>query len=178
MPLGGSSPRGCLGYAACAGEILRQADMLGLHFDRIVVPNGSGGTQSGLLAGVTLARASTPITGYSVLGTAEQALTTTRDKTRQALELLTSHEVLDEGSISIDGSQRGDAYDAPTDAMLDATRLLASHEGLLVDPVYGGKAFAGLLASVRRSEFPAGSNLLFLMTGGVPGLFAYRSAYH
>ncbi|MNN83405.1 1-aminocyclopropane-1-carboxylate deaminase [compost metagenome] len=77
----------------------------------------------------------------------------------------------------MDGSQRGDAYGAPTDAMLEAVRLLASREGLLTDPVYGGKAFAGLLAALRRGDYPAGSNLLFVMTGGMPGLFAYRSAF-
>ncbi|MRK21864.1 D-cysteine desulfhydrase family protein [Pseudomonas sp. JG-B] len=177
MPLGGSSPRGSLGYAACALEILRQAMDLGLEFGQIIVPNGSSGTHSGLLAGTTLTRTSTLVTGYTVLGTAEQALAATVDKTRQVLQLLAPSAELDEGSVRVDGSQRGDAYGAPTDAMLEATRLLASHEGLLVDPVYGGKAFAGLLASVRRGDFPAGSNLLFVMTGGLPGIFAYRSAY-
>jgi D-cysteine desulfhydrase len=72
MPLGGSSPRGSLGYAACAAEILRQADALGVHFDRIIVPNGSAGTHSGLLAGVTLAHSSTQIAGYTVLATEDQ----------------------------------------------------------------------------------------------------------
>ncbi|MGE8067051.1 D-cysteine desulfhydrase family protein [Pseudomonas sp. NPDC089569] len=177
MPLGGSSPRGSLGYAACAAEILRQADALGIHFDQIVVPNGSAGTHSGLLAGVTLARASTQILGYSVLATEEQALATTLEKTRQTLQLLAPSVALVEHTVSVDGSQRGDAYGAPTDAMLEAVRLLASHEGLLIDPVYGGKAFAGLLAAVRRGDYPAGSHLLFVMTGGLPGLFAYRSAF-
>lgn len=177
MPLGGSSPRGSLGYAACAAEILRQADATGLHFDGIIVPNGSSGTHSGLLAGLTLAHASTWITGYAVLGTAAQTFNTTLEKTRQVLHLLDPSATLDENSLDVDGSQRGNAYGAPTDAMLKAARLLASHEGLLTDPVYGGKAFAGLLASVRHGEIPAGSNLLFLMTGGVPGIFAYRTAY-
>ncbi|HEF4761933.1 TPA: D-cysteine desulfhydrase family protein [Pseudomonas putida] len=177
MPLGGSSPQGSLGYAACAAEILRQADALGVQFDRIIVPNGSAGTHSGLLAGITLARSSTTITGYSVLASEEQARATTLEKTRQTLHLLDPSANLADSAISIDGSQRGEAYGAPTDAMLEAVRLLASHEGLLTDPVYGGKAFAGVLAAVRRGDYPAGSNLLFVMTGGLPGLFAYRSAF-
>ncbi|WP_322616889.1 D-cysteine desulfhydrase family protein [Pseudomonas sp. BIC9C] len=177
MPLGGSSPRGCLGYSACAGELLRQSDALGVQFDRIIVPNGSSGTHSGLLAGLTLAGSSTQITGYSVLGTTEQTLATTRDKSSQVLQLLAPSAVLDEARINVDGSQRGEAYGAPTDAMLAATRLLASREGLLTDPVYGGKAFAGLLASIRQRDIAAGSNLLFLMTGGIPSVFAYRGAY-
>ena len=177
MPLGGSSPRGSLGYAACASEILRQSDTLGVQFERIIVPNGSAGTHSGLLAGVTLAQSSTEIIGYSVLATEEQATATTLEKTRQALQLLDPASSLADSAVNVDGSQRGEAYGAPTGDMLEAVRLLASHEGLLIDPVYGGKAFAGLLAAVRRGDFPAGSNLLFVMTGGLPGLFAYRSAF-
>ncbi|MGH8388672.1 MAG: D-cysteine desulfhydrase family protein [Pseudomonas sp.] len=177
MPLGGSSPRGSLGYAACAAEILHQADALGLQFDKIIVPNGSAGTHSGLLAGVTLARSATHILGYSVLASEEQALATTLEKSRQTLHLLDASITLDEHLINVDGSQRGEAYGAPTAAMLEAVRLLASHEGLLTDPVYGGKAFAGLLAAVRRGDYPPASNLLFVMTGGLPGLFAYRSAF-
>jgi len=117
------------------------------------------------------------ILGYSVLATEEQATTTTLEKTRQVLQLLDPSTTLADDSIRVDGSQRGDAYGAPTDAMLEAVRLLASREGLLTDPVYGGKAFSGLLAAVRRGDYPAGSNLLFVMTGGMPGLFAYRSAF-
>ncbi|MBV6822043.1 D-cysteine desulfhydrase family protein [Pseudomonas sp. PD9R] len=177
MPLGGSSPRGSLGYAACAAEVLRQADDLKVHFDRIIVPNGSAGTHSGLLAGVTLARSSTKIVGYSVLATEEQATATTLEKTRQTLQLLAPSSSLAESAVQVDGSQRGEAYGAPTDAMLEAVRLLASREGLLTDPVYGGKAFAGLLAAVRAGKYPSGSNLLFVMTGGIPGIFAYRNAF-
>lgn len=177
MPLGGSSPRGSLGYAACAAEILRQADALGVHFDRIIVPNGSAGTHSGLLAGVTLAHSSTQIAGYTVLATEDQAAATTLEKTRHVLQLLDPRATLAESAVSVDGSQRGEAYGAPTEAMLEAVRLLASHEGLLTDPVYGGKAFAGLLAAVRAGDYPAGSNLLFVMTGGLPGIFAYRNAF-
>lgn len=178
MPLGGSSPRGSLGYAACGAEILRQADALGIQFERIIIPNGSGGTHSGLQAGLTLARSPTEIIGYSVLATEEQATATTLEKTRKTLQLLDPSTTLLESAISVDGSQRGDAYGAPTEAMLEAVRLLASHEGLLTDPVYGGKALAGLLAAVRRGDYPAGSNLLFVMTGGLPGLFAYRSVFN
>jgi len=178
MPLGGSSPRGSLGYAACAGEILRQADALGVQFERIIVPNGSAGTHSGLQAGLTLARSSTDIIGYSVLATEEQATATTLEKTRKTLQLLDPSATLLDSAISVDGSHRGDAYGATTESMREAVRLLASLEGLLTDPVYGGKAFAGLLAAVRRGDYAAGSSLLFVMTGGLPGLFAYRSAFN
>lgn len=177
MPLGGSSPRGSLGYAACASEVLGQADTLGLQFDRVIVPNGSSGTHSGLLAGLSLAGSSTQVLGYSVLGTAGPTLEVTREKTQEVLKLLGSSTELAADALQIDDSQRGSAYGAPTASMLAATRTLASQEGLLIDPVYGGKAFAGLLESVARGDHPAGSNLLFIMTGGLPGIFAYRTTY-
>ena len=72
----------------------------------------------------------------------------------------------------------GDGYGIPTPAMADALRLLARTEGLLLDPVYSGKAFAGLLADIRSGFYRAGDTVLFLMTGGLPGLFAYRSAFN
>ncbi|NWA01748.1 D-cysteine desulfhydrase family protein [Pseudomonas gingeri] len=177
MPLGGSSPVGCLGYAAGAAELLAQSQVLGVDFDQIVVPNGSSGTHAGLLAGLVAAAASTRVKGYSVLGTAEQSHEATLEKTRQVLELLNSDADLPRDAIHIDDSQRGAAYGAPTRAMQVATRTLATQEGLLIDPVYGGKALAGLLHSVAAGEYPPGSNILFVMTGGTPGIFAYRTAY-
>lgn len=177
MPLGGSSARGSLGYAACAAEILGQADTFGLQFERIIIPNGSSGTHSGLLAGLTIAGSSTQVQGYSVLGPVGPTLDVTREKTQAVLKLLGSTAELPTEALQIDDSQRGSAYGAPTDSMLAATRTLASQEGLLIDPVYGGKAFAGLLESVTRGDHSAGSNLLFIMTGGLPGIFAYRTAY-
>jgi len=77
----------------------------------------------------------------------------------------------------IDGSQLGDGYGIPTAAMLHAVRLMARTEGLLLDPVYSGKAFAGLLAAVRQGHYAPGDAVLFVMTGGTPGLYAYRSIF-
>ncbi|MGY2234689.1 D-cysteine desulfhydrase family protein [Pseudomonas gingeri] len=177
MPLGGSSPVGCLGYAAGAAELLAQSHAFGVEFDQIVVPNGSSGTHAGLLAGLVVAASPIRVKGYSVLGTAEQSRETTLEKTRQVLELLDSDADLPRNAIHIDDSQRGASYGAPTQAMQAATRTLATREGLLVDPVYGGKALAGLLQSVADGEHSPGSNILFIMTGGIPGIFAYRTAY-
>jgi L-cysteate sulfo-lyase len=81
------------------------------------------------------------------------------------------------GDIDIDPTQRGAGYGIPTDEMVAAVRLLAQQEGLLIDPVYSGKAFAGLLADIRHGKYAAGDNVLFVMTGGTPGLYAYRSVF-
>jgi L-cysteate sulfo-lyase len=79
--------------------------------------------------------------------------------------------------VIVSGDQLGEGYGIPTSAMVDAVRLVARTEGLLLDPVYSGKAFAGLVADIRAGAFRAGSSVLFVMTGGVPGLHAYRSAF-
>lgn len=177
-PLGGSSATGCLGYAACASEIADQERALGLRFERIVLPNGSGGTQAGLVAGhATLGLDPRRVQAYTVLAPLEQAQATTRRIAEQTLSLLQPETTLDADAVRIDGSQLGPGYGVPTEAMHEAVELLARLEGLFVDPVYGGKAFAGLLAQARAGAYAREAPVLFLMTGGLPGLFAYRSAF-
>ncbi|MEX3962998.1 D-cysteine desulfhydrase family protein [Paraburkholderia sp. EG286B] len=177
-PLGGSSPVGCLGYAACAAEIMTQAHTQGLRFARIVVPNGSGGMHAGLAAGfAALGLDPSLVLAYTVLAKAEQAHAATLEKAGKTLELIDPARRIEGRSIVIDEAQLGDGYGIPTDAMREAVRLVASKEGLLIDPVYGGKAFAGLVQAARSGRFARGENVLFVMTGGLPGLFAYRSAF-
>ncbi|RFU45075.1 D-cysteine desulfhydrase family protein [Paraburkholderia sp. DHOC27] len=176
--LGGSSPTGCLGYAACAGEIAAQSNASAVSFDHIVLPNGSGGTHAGLLAGfVALGLDQSILDTFAVYGNAAQAHAGTLEKANQAARLIDASLQVNGESIRIDGTQFGPGYGIPTDAMRAAVRLLASKEGLLIDPVYGGKAFAGLIERVTSGQYRPGQNILFLMTGGIPGLFAYRSEF-
>jgi D-cysteine desulfhydrase len=177
-PLGGSSAVGNLGYAACAAEILEQAREAGVSFDRIALPNGSGGTQAGLVAGLLAMREDPArVVSYNVLATHEDTLSNTRAKAKETLALLDPDAICSDTNIIVAQGQRGGGYGIPTDAMFEAVRLLASTEGLLLDPVYGGKAFAGLLHDIRNGAFGPGSKVLFLMTGGLPGLYAYRRAF-
>lgn len=177
-PLGGSSPKGCLGYADCAVEILAQSNAQGVSFDRIVVPNGSGGMQAGLVAGlVALGVNPSLVDGFTVYGNAEKARPITLDKANETVRLIDANLQVSRDAISIDEGQLGPGYGIPTDSMRAAVRLLASKEGLLLDPVYGGKAFAGLIERVNSGSYLPGQNILFVMTGGIPGLFAYRSEF-
>jgi len=174
FPSGGSSPTGCLGYAACAAEICVQAESIGLDLAQIVVPNGSCGTHAGLAAGLRASgRDARLAKSYAVLETGERAEAITLDKANATLALLSPGTALTADEIVVDGAHRGPGYGIPTPGMLEAVRLLARTEGLLLDPVYSGKAFAGLLHDVRAGRYPPGSTVLFVMTGGVPGLFAY-----
>jgi D-cysteine desulfhydrase len=175
---GGSSPIGALGYAACAWEILEQERALGLRFARILIPNGSAGTHAGLAAGMAAAGEDPArVQSFTVLATIEAAHPATAALARAVLEQAGLSGTIDDGAIHIDGSQRGPGYGIPTDAMKEAVRLLARSEGMLLDPVYSGKAFAGLIAAIRAGDYAPGDAVLYVMTGGAPSLFAYREAF-
>jgi D-cysteine desulfhydrase len=114
---------------------------------------------------------------HAVLAPAERARETTRDLANAALALMGEPSSLAIDDIVVDGTQLGDGYGVPTAAMVEAVRLMASKEGVLLDPVYAGKAFAGLLPDLRSGTVREGEDVLFVITGGVPGLFAYRETF-
>lgn len=177
-PLAGSSALGCLGYASAAAEIQHQSVEMGLEFASIVLPNGSGGSQAGLVAGqVAMGLDPTRIRSYTVLSEKSRAHSITLTKARDSLALIAPGKTISESDIVIDGDHLGGGYGVPTQGMFDALHRLARSEGLLVDPVYGGKALAGVLHDIEQGRYRPGDNVLFLMTGGIPGLFAYRSAF-
>jgi D-cysteine desulfhydrase len=178
IPTGGSTPLGSLGYARCAAEIAQQETELGLTFNQVVVPNGSAGTHAGLAAGFQLlGRGTSIVKSYSVLSDRDTSAARTRQLTQDALALLGNSAIVQAEEVAIDGSQLGGGYGLPTPAMQEAVRLMARAEGLLIDPVYSGKAFAGLLADLRQGRYRSGDNVLFVMTGGTPGLYAYRETF-
>jgi D-cysteine desulfhydrase len=176
--LGGSSPVGSVGYAACALEIQAQSNDLDIDFAAVVVPNGSSGTQAGLVAGYrALGLDTRRVSSHSVLAPAAGAIATTVEKANAVLTLLRFEASINSDDVKVSESQLGAGYGVSTPAMIEAVRLMASQEGLLLDPVYGGKAFAGLLADISAGRYEAGENLLFIMTGGSPGLYAYASDF-
>ena len=176
--LGGSSPVGSVGYAACALEIQAQSNALDIDFTAVVVPNGSSGTQAGLVAGYrALGLDTTRVRSHSVLAPAAGAIAATVEKANAVLTLLGFEASISPEDVEVSGRQLGGGYGVSTPAMVEAVRLMARQEGLLLDPVYGGKAFAGLLADIAAGRYKAGDDLLFIMTGGSPGLYAYASDF-
>lgn len=177
-PSGGSSPTGCLGYVGCASEIARHCAHRDIDFAEILLANGSGGTHAGLVAGFAAMGADPrKVRSYAVLAPLERARAETLEKARATAALLDGGGELRPEDLEIDGAHRGEGYGIPTQEMLAAVRLLARTEGLLLDPVYTGKAFAGLLHDIRAGRYAPRRSVLFLMTGGSPGLFAYRDAF-
>jgi L-cysteate sulfo-lyase len=175
---GGSSPLGCLGYAVCAEEIMAQEQDLGLRFSRIIVPNGSSGTHAGLAAGLKAAGDEpSRIQSFTVLAPIEKARAATAELAARTLALIDPVSAFVGSDIVVTDGQLGEGYGVPTDAMFDAVQLVARSEGLLLDPVYGGKAFAGVIAAIRDGAWRNDEPMLFVMTGGLPGLFAYEPAF-
>jgi D-cysteine desulfhydrase len=117
------------------------------------------------------------VQSFSVLAPVGEAREVTRRLADQTLALLDPGSALDEGDIVVSGDQLGPGYGISTASMFEAVRLVAHSEGLLLDPVYSGKAFAGLLAAIRSGAWRGGNPVLFIMTGGLPGLFAYEPAF-
>lgn len=178
IPVGGSTGIGCLGYARCAYEIAAQEIELGIHFDVIVCANGSGGTHGGLMAGrISQGEGFDAVRSYSVLSGESDARTVTAQLVSSTLKEMGFAQNVDPAALSMDGSYLGEGYGIPTKAMEEAVKLMARQEGLLLDPVYSGKAFAGLLADIERGGLSTSRNVLFLMTGGIPGLYAYRELF-
>ncbi|EJL92382.1 1-aminocyclopropane-1-carboxylate deaminase [Herbaspirillum sp. CF444] len=178
VPTGGSTAIGSLGYVSCLYEILEQQEQLSVQFDHIVVANGSSGTHAGLTAGLRSAGKSPRIVqAFTTLFDDGASRKTTAALAEAALGILGQQASMPEDDILVDGSQRGPGYGIPTEDMKNAVLALARSEGILLDPVYSGKAFAGMLSYIREGKFKPGANVLFIMTGGTPSIYAYRDAF-
>jgi D-cysteine desulfhydrase len=174
IPGGGSNEIGSLGYVSCAQEILGQAFDKGIHFDHLCCASGSGGTHSGMLVGLRAMGSQIPITGISVrrpVPEQEGLIGGLAERTRKFMGL-PSDPV--EGELKIFDDYVGEGYSIPTEGMVEAVKIFARTEGILLDPVYTGKAAAGLLDLIQKGYFKKGEKVLFLHTGGSPGLYAYQ----
>jgi D-cysteine desulfhydrase len=173
IPGGASTPLGALGYVACAEEILSQAFDMGLRIDRVICASGSAGTHAGLLVGFWGNNSSIPVIGINVSRTKEAQEPIVHELAGQTAALLGMREEIPRGAVECFGDYVGPGYSLPSPAMVEAVKMLASTEAVLMDPVYTGKAMAGMIDLVRRGHFKKEENILFVHTGGSPALYAY-----
>jgi len=173
IPGGGSNPVGALGYVACADEILAQAFDMGLAFDRVVVASGSAGTHAGLLVGFAGRQSGIPITGVNVRRPRAEQEGNVHALVQSTAQKLGVAPISREAVVALD-EWVGPGYSIPSPEMVEAVQMLARLEGVLLDPVYTGKAMAGLLGLARRGDLKKGERVLFVHTGGSPALFAYQ----
>jgi len=165
IPCGGSNALGALGYVDCAREIGEQ----GIHFDHIVCAEGSGGTMAGLALGAKIFLPGTRVHGMMV--DTEPFDEITPALMRETAELMEADiEIRAEDYHLMDLS--GPGYAIPSEEGNEAVSLMAREEGIFLDPVYTGKAFAGLLKMAKEGAFRGTENILFLHSGGAGGLFA------
>jgi len=176
IPYGGSSPHGLLGYADAMRECAAQIAPLG-GVDAHVFATSSGGTQAGLLLGAHLTgQPLTSVLGISVDRAAPDLARDVVELATRAAALLGHAWTLDPADVRIDDAYCHAGYAVITDAEREAIRLLARHEGILVDPVYTGRALAGLIDLIRRGAFARDQRVLFWHTGGATALFAFADA--
>jgi L-cysteate sulfo-lyase len=173
IPGGGSSPVGALGYVDCAFEIVTQANRQGLAIDHIVHATGSAGTQAGLAAGLKAIHADVALLGIGVGAARDEQERRVFELASRTAEFIGAEGSVRREDIVCNCDYVGEGYGVPTDAMNEAVLLLARLEGLLCDPVYTGKALAGMIDLIRKGRFDGAANLLFIHTGGSAGLFAY-----
>jgi len=164
-----------LGYVHCAQELLAQATTMNVAVDHVVHATGSAGTQAGLVVGFESAHAEIPVLGVSV--SQSRAVLESRVH-RLAAETAALMQVPppSRAAVMVDDDHVGPGYGIATPQMVEAIQLVARTEGVLLDPVYSGKAMAGLVDAVRTGHFATDANVVFVHTGGVPGLFAYGTA--
>jgi len=173
IPGGGSNVIGSTGYVACAQEILQQTFEMGLDLDYIVSTSGSGGTHSGLLVGLYGNNCNIPIIGVSVRAPKEAQEKMIFDLVQRTADHVGVNGKIPREAVTVVDDYVGAGYSVPTSEMVEAVQLLARTEGILLDPVYTGKAMSGLIGLIRKGYFKKEDNVLFIHTGGSPALYAY-----
>lgn len=177
IPGGGSNPIGALGYVACAIEMLDQAKARGIGITRVVHGTGSSGTHAGLLAGFAALQSAVDVFGISVRHPRQKQEEMVYDLACRTADHLGQSGTVQRARVFADDGYVGPGYGQPTEGMIEAVTLLARTEGILLDPVYSGKAMAGMIDHIRKGTFGANEEIVFLHTGGATSLFGYKSLF-
>jgi L-cysteate sulfo-lyase len=174
IPGGGSNAIGALGYVDCAREIVVQADEYDLEIDRIVSATGSAGTHAGLVAGLAVMGADIPVLGIGVRAPRPKQEEMVFKLATETAVMLGRPDAVSRDMVVADCDYVGEGYGLVDPGVIEALRLAARTDGLVLDPVYTGKAMKGLIA-LARSGVLQGETIVFVHTGGTQGLFGYQS---
>ncbi|WBT06033.1 D-cysteine desulfhydrase [Brevundimonas vesicularis] len=174
IPGGGSNPTGALGYVDCAREIVVQADEMDLEVHRIVTATGSAGTHAGLVAGLAVMGADIPVLGIGVRAPKDRQEANVFKLAEETAALLGQPGRVTREMVVADCDYVGEGYGLIDQRVIDALTLAARLDGIVLDPVYSGKAMKGLIALARAGQFK-GETVVFLHTGGAQGLFGYQT---
>lgn len=192
IPGGGSNALGALGYVKCATEIVEQSEVLkanlgeshkaGLFWDAIVTCSGSGGTHTGILTGLRACGYETPVLGISVRFDSEKQANRIYEQCQKCVEkyfgsceyYANNNGLMPKEDVVVYDDYVGGGYSAYTNEMAIALESFARLESIILDPVYTGKAAAGLLDIVQNGNYTKDQRILFLHTGGAPSTYHYQ----
>ncbi|MFD3191747.1 D-cysteine desulfhydrase [Sedimentitalea sp. HM32M-2] len=177
IPGGGSNPTGALGYVNCAFEMLSQFNDRGLKIDHIVHATGSAGTQAGLITGLKAMNAQIPLLGIGVRAPKPKQEENVYNLACATAEKLGCPGVVAREDVVANTDYVGQGYGIPTESGLEAIRMFAELESILLDPVYSAKGAAGFIDLIRKGHFKKGERVVFLHTGGSVALFGYDAAF-
>jgi len=175
IPLGGSTPLGTLGYVAAVKELAEQLDERGIDRVDIVAAVGTGGTLAGILLGNSLFSPKSRVFGISVVCPAEAAQNWVLEEAEESARLLEVDSNL--GELSIHDEYIGEGYGIATRGCKEAILITARTEGIILDPIYTGKAMDGLINLARNGQIGRDRPVVFWHTGGGPGLFAHSELF-
>jgi D-cysteine desulfhydrase len=176
IPVSGSTPHSCLGYVRGTLEMVDQLSQLELLPDAIYTPFGTGGIFTAMLLTLRECGIDTPLIGISVNRRLPECADNLEHWWQTLCGLLDREPERARGNYEIHDEFIGREYGDPTEAGLDAILTMAQSEGILLDPVYSGKTFSGLLAHHQSGRWKKGQRILMLHSGGIPALFAYHEA--
>lgn len=177
IPGGGSNPVGALGYVNAALELVTQANTSGLKVDHLVHATGSSGTQAGLVAGLVGLHSDIKLLGVGVRAPREKQEENVFKLACATADLLGMSGAVKREHVVANCDYVGEGYGFPAPSTIDAIRMLAKLDAILLDPVYSGKGMAGLIDLVRKGHFRKGETVVFLHTGGQIGLTAYAQDF-
>ncbi|ATU94387.1 D-cysteine desulfhydrase family protein [Phyllobacterium zundukense] len=177
IPLGCSNPIGCLGYVTCAFEISEQERAMEKNFTHIFVVSGSAGTHAGLLAGLHLTKSKAKLVGATISRSAEKQRPIVEALVAGVSALVGADAAAVSSAIVLEDGMYLPGYGLPNEFSRQAIMTCAKYEGILLDPVYTSKAMAVLFQQIESGLLKPSHDVLFIHTGGTPGLFAYPEIF-
>ncbi|MCD5417595.1 D-cysteine desulfhydrase family protein [Candidatus Bipolaricaulota bacterium] len=175
---GGSTPVGCTGYYVALTEVLTQVNEMGIHIDHLLLASGGGGTHAGVVLGATALNFALNVIGISVSQSTDYVVERVCRLAEETACNLGHRLKFLPADIEVHDQYVGPGYAIPTPEGLAAIRLVAQTEGILLDPVYTGKAMAGLIDLIAQQRFQRDETVLFLHTGGTPALFTDETLWN
>jgi L-cysteate sulfo-lyase len=178
IPAGASYPPGATAYVNAMLELFEQARNCDFRIDHVVHAAGSGGTQAGLVLANKALGSKVDVLGICAEPhTRDQLVKKTIEIAGATAKMLDIEMIVKSDDVVLNEDYAGEAYEVPTSEALDAIRLVAQTEGILLDPIYTGRAMAGLINLIRQGHFEKDDNIVFIHTGGTPTLFPYRREF-